>query len=187
MSKTYGYIRVSTIDQNTARQETALQDSNYTCTQTFIDKASGKDINRPQFQKLLSTVTIGDTIIVHSLDRLGRSVSDMCQIVSNLKEQGITLISIKDNLVFDGQVNPMRDLQMHMLTAFAEFERSLIRERQAEGIAAKKARGERTGRPPADKAKVAEVNALVAKGIKLKLACQNIGIGVSTYYKLKAA
>ena len=111
----------------------------------------------------------------------------MCSIVANLKKRGVYLISIKDKLKFNGETDAMRDLQMHMLTAFAEFERSLIRERQAEGIAAKKARGERTGRPPADIAKVADIEELTAKGLKLKLACENADIGVSTYYKLKAA
>jgi len=72
-----------------------------------------------------------------------------------------------------------------MMSAFGQFERALIRERQAEGIAAKKARGERTGRPPADRHKVALVDELKAKGIRLKLACDNVGLGISTYYKLR--
>ncbi|CAM3504154.1 Transposon Tn21 resolvase (fragment) [Xenorhabdus nematophila AN6/1] len=72
-----------------------------------------------------------------------------------------------------------------MMSAFSQFERALIRERQAEGIAAKKHRGEKTGRPPADKRKVAMADELKAKGVRLKLACDNVGIGVSTYYKLR--
>ncbi len=72
-----------------------------------------------------------------------------------------------------------------MMSAFSQFERSLIKERQADGIAAKKARGEKTGRPAADVNKIPSIEALCAKGIKLKLACENVGLGVSTYYKLR--
>ncbi|WP_269749566.1 recombinase family protein [Xenorhabdus lircayensis] len=79
----------------------------------------------------------------------------------------------------------MQELQLHMMSAFSQFKWALIRERQAEGISAKKQRGERTGRPPADINKLPQIDALRAKGIKLKLACDNVGLGVSTYYKLR--
>ncbi|PHM28753.1 putative DNA invertase [Xenorhabdus budapestensis] len=104
----------------------------------------------------------------------------------DLKQRGISLVFLKENIHFSAsESNPLQELQLHMMSVFSQFERALIRERQAEGIAAKKGRGEKTGRPPADKRKVAMVDELKSKGIRLKLACDNVGIGVSTYYKLR--
>ncbi len=182
----YAYIRVSSTDQNTARQEDALSGSPYHIDKTYSDKASGKDMNRPQLQQMLDAVQAGDAIVVHSIDRLCRNMMDMCSITTSLRDRGISLVFLKENLTFSTSENSaMQDLQLHMMSAFSQFERSLIKERQADGIAAKKARGEKTGRPVADVNKVSEVDGLTAKGIKLKLACENVGLGVSTYYKLR--
>ncbi len=182
----YAYIRVSSADQNTARQEDSLSGSPYHIDRTYSDKASGKDMNRPQLQQMLDAVQAGDAIVVHSIDRLCRNMMDMCSITTNLRDRGISLVFLKENLTFSVSENSaMQDLQLHMMSAFSQFERSLIKERQADGIAAKKARGEKTGRPVADGNKVSEVDGLIAKGIKLKLACENVGLGVSTYYKLR--
>jgi DNA invertase Pin-like site-specific DNA recombinase len=185
-SMRYAYIRVSSVDQNTARQEEAFSKAGFQIDQTYIEQASAKDANRPQLQSMLGQVRTGDTIIVHSIDRLCRNMMDMCSITTNLRSRGVSLIFLKEQLIFHADTsNPMQDLQLHMMSAFSQFERSLIKERQADGIAAKKARGEKTGRPVADIEKIPQIEALKAKGIKLKLACDNVGLGVSTYYKLR--
>ncbi|ENT4838016.1 TPA: recombinase family protein, partial [Escherichia coli] len=80
---------------------------------------------------------------------------------------------------------PMQELQLHMMSAFSQFERALLKERQADGIAAKKARGEKTGRPGADIKKIQEIDALRSRGVRLRIACDHAGLGVSTYYKLR--
>ncbi|MDX7992322.1 recombinase family protein [Xenorhabdus littoralis] len=182
----YAYIRISSAEQNSARQKIAIQNSGYEIKTVFTDIASGKDTHRPNLQQLLSTLISGDTLIVHSIDRLCRNMMDMCYLTLDLKQRGISLIFLKENICFSAhENNPLQELQLHMMSAFSQFERALIRERQAEGIAAKKHRGEKTGRPPADKRKVAMVDELKAKGVRLKLACDNVGVGVSTYFLLK--
>lgn len=96
------------------------------------------------------------------------------------------LLLLKEQLTFSaGTNNPMQELQLHMMSAFSQFERALLKERQADGIAAKKARGEKTGRPCADIKKVQEINALRSRGVRLRVACDHAGLGVSTYYKLR--
>lgn len=179
------YIRVSSSTQNPARQEKALLNSSYQIDKSYVDIASGKDINRPQLKEMLETVTSGDIVVVHSIDRLCRNMINMCSITLDLRSRGVSLVFLVENLIFSAdQNNSLQELQLHMMSAFSQFERALIKERQADGIAAKKARGERTGRPPADINKVSAVEKLTAKGIKLRLACANVGLGVSTYYKL---
>lgn len=136
-----GYIRVSTFDQNPERQLENIQ-----VDRTFIDKASGKDVNRPQLEALLSYVREGDTIVVHSMDRLARNLDDLRKLVHTLTKQGICIEFIKENLSFNGDDSPMAVLLLSVMGAFAEFERSLIRERQREGIAMAKKRGAYCGR-----------------------------------------
>ncbi|PQQ23985.1 recombinase family protein [Photorhabdus hindustanensis] len=182
----YAYIRVSSVDQHVDRQKEALSASGIEIDKIYIEQASAKNINRPQLQDMLQQVRTGDTIVVHSIDRLCRNMMDMCTLTLRLREQGITLIFLKEPLTFSAnESTPMQELQLHMMSAFSQFERALIRERQTEGIAAKKQRGERTGRPPAEISKLPQIDALRSKGIKLKLACDNVGLGVSTYYKLR--
>jgi DNA invertase Pin-like site-specific DNA recombinase len=179
------YIRVSYSSQNPARQEKALSHSPYQIDKSYVDIASGKDINRPQLKEMLDIVTSGDIVVVHSIDQLCRNMINMCSVTLDLRNRGFSLIFLVENLIFSAdQNNSLQELQLHMMSAFSQFERALIKERQADGIAAKKARGERTGRPPADINKVSAVKKLTAKGIKLRLACANVGLGVSTYYKL---
>jgi DNA invertase Pin-like site-specific DNA recombinase len=142
-SKKLGYIRVSSFDQNHERQ---LEGTN--ADKVFTDKCSGKDTNRPQLAALLEYVREGDTVIVHSLDRLGRNLDDLRRIVSGLNQRGVTVQFIKEGLTFVGDDSPMSKLLFNVLGSFAEFERSLIRERQREGIALAKKAGKYRGRKP---------------------------------------
>lgn len=140
-----GYVRVSTVDQNTVRQLDGVD-----VERTFTDKASGKDTSRPQLDELLSFVRAGDTIVVHSMDRLARNLDDLRRIVKTLTASGIRIEFVKESLTFSGEDSAMAVLLLSVMGAFAEFERSLILERQREGIAAAKQRGGvYTGRKPA--------------------------------------
>ena len=164
-----GYLRVSSVDQNEARQLEGQQ-----LDRRFVDKASGKDTARPQLQEMLAYVRQGDTLVVHSIDRLARSLSDLLALVAKLSAKGVRVEFIKEGLTFSGDDSPMSKLTLQLMGAFAEFERTLIRERQAEGIAAAKARGERTGRPAKLSAEqVAEITRKAADGVpKAELARQ---------------
>lgn len=136
-----GYLRVSTLDQNPERQLEGER-----LDRVFTDKASGKDTQRPQLAELLRFVRQGDTVVVHSLDRLGRNLDDLRRLVSQLTEQGVRVEFIKEQLVFTGEDSPMAKLLLSVMGAFAEFERSLLRERQREGIALAKLKGKYKGR-----------------------------------------
>ena len=115
----YAYIRVSSADKNPARQEQAINDSDFQVSQLFIEIASGKDTHRPKLQQLLT----GDTLIVHSIDRLYRNMMDMCNITTQLRQQGTSLVFLKENIHFCAtESNPLQELQLHKMSAFSQFE-----------------------------------------------------------------
>ena len=138
-----GYARVSTEQQNEARQLAAFAERNI--DKIFLDKLSGKDTNRSQLKKMLEYVREGDTVIVTEYSRLARSTSDLLDIVNRLAEKGVGLVSLKENL---DTATPQGKLMLTMFAALAEFEREVILERQREGIAAAKAEGKYKGRKP---------------------------------------
>lgn len=142
--KTIGYIRVSSVDQNPERQLDGIETD-----KVFIDKVSGKTIKRPQLEKLLEYVRDGDEVVVHSMDRLARNLDDLRQLVRSLTDRDISIKFIKENMIFKGDDAPMSTLLLSIMGAFAEFERSLIRERQLEGIAIAKQKGKYKGRKKA--------------------------------------
>ncbi len=119
-----GYLRVSAIDQRVERQLDGIA-----LDRTFTDKASGKDVHRPQLEAMVGFVRDGDTVIVHSMDRLARNLDDLRQIVRKLTGKGVQVDFVKEQLSFTGDDNAMATLLLSVMGAFAEFERSLIRER----------------------------------------------------------
>lgn len=138
-----GYVRVSTVDQNEARQlEGEILD------RVFTDKASGKDMQRPQLEAAIAYVREGDTLAVHSLDRLARNLGDLRRIVETLTKRGVAVEFMKERLTFNGKDSPMAELMLNLLGSVAQFERSLILERQREGIAIAKKNGIYRGRKP---------------------------------------
>jgi DNA invertase Pin-like site-specific DNA recombinase len=139
--KRIGYIRVSSVDQNTIRQLDGQE-----LDKTFTDKASGKDTHRPQLRAMGDYVREGDVIVVHSMDRLARNLYDLRGMVTDLTNRGVHVQFIKENLTFTGEDSPMSNLLLSLLGAVAEFERSIIRERQREGIALAKKAGKYRGR-----------------------------------------
>ncbi len=138
-----GYIRVGTVDQNTVRQLDEIE-----VERVFTDKASGKDTARPQLDELIAFVRAGDTVLVHSMDRLARNLDDLRRLVRTLTGKGVRVEFVKESLVFTDEDSPMATLLLSVMGAFAEFERALILERQREGITAAKHRGVYTGRNP---------------------------------------
>ena len=146
MAKTYiGYARVSTIEQNEARQLVAFEGFTEKITKTFIDKMSGKDTKRPQLQAMLDYVREGDVVVVSEFSRLARSTRDMLQIVQELTDKGVGLISLKEKIDTDSSTGRF---MLTVFAALAELERDTILQRQREGIAIAKQQGKYKGRKP---------------------------------------
>lgn len=139
--QTVGYVRVSTFEQNESRQLDGLE-----LDRVFVDKASGKDIKRPELEALLRFVREGDTVICHSMDRLGRNLVDLRRTVTDLTARKIGVRFIKENLILTGDDSPMATLLLNMMGSFAEFELAWSRERQREGIEVAKKAGVYKGR-----------------------------------------
>ncbi len=141
-----GYLRVSTLDQSTARQLEGLE-----LDTVFEDKVSGATADRPQLQAALKHCRKGDTLVVHSMDRLARNLGDLKSIVDDLTKRGVAVEFIKERQTFSPEQekgDPIATLMLHLLGAVAQFERDLIKERQREGIELAKARGVYKGRAP---------------------------------------
>ena len=130
-----GYVRVSSFDQNPERQLEQVE-----VVKVFTDKASGKDTQRPELDALLSFVRDGDTVVVHSMDRLARNLDDLRRLVQKLTKRGVRIEFVKESLTFTGEDSPMANLMLSVMGAFAEFERALIRERQRRYCACQAAR-----------------------------------------------
>ena len=174
-----GYVRVSSYDQNPERQLEGIS-----LDRIFVDKASGKNTERPELEALLRFVREGDTVIVHSLDRLARNLDDLRQMVNALTQRGIKVEFIQENLVFTGDDSPLSHLMLSIMGAFAEFERSLIRERQREGIALAKQRGAYKGRKKAlSDTQVLEMKACLLRGEKKAHVARKLGICRETLYQ----
>ena len=175
-----GYTRVSSIDQNLDRQLDGVP-----LDRVFADKASGKDTARPGLEQMLTFVREGDTVVVHSMDRLARNLDDLRRLVQQLTGKGIVVQFIKESLVFTGEDSPMSNLLLSVMGAFAEFERSIIKERQREGIAMAKKKGVYKGRKRAlsDDQLAALRIAVAAPGANRAQIARDHGISRSTLYE----
>lgn len=174
-----GYIRVSSFDQNPERQLDHVQ-----VDKQFIDKASGKDTLRPQLDAMLSFAREGDTVVVHSMDRLARNLDDLRRLVQQLTKRGIRIEFVKECLSFTGEDSPMANLLLSVMGAFAEFERALIRERQREGIALAKQRGAYRGRRKAlVDDQVVELRRRAGAGERKATLAREFGISRETLYQ----
>ena len=174
-----GYVRVSSFDQNPERQL-----ENVSLNKVFTDKASGKDTKRPELEALLAFAREGDTVVVHSMDRLARNLDDLRRLVQMLTKRGIRIEFVKDGLHFTGEDSPMANLLLSVMGAFAEFERALIRERQREGIALAKKRGAYRGRKKAlSPEQVADLRQRAAAGKQKAALAREFGISRETLYQ----
>ena len=183
MGQRIGYLRVSTVDQNTDRQLDGVQ-----VDKMFTDKASGKDANRPELARAIDYVRENDTLVVHSMDRLARNLEDLRRIVRELTRQGVRIEFVKESLTFTGEDSPMNTLLLSMLGAVAEFERSMILERQREGIAIAKAAGKYKGRKASlSQTQARELRERLAKGESVTALATEYGVSRQTvynYYKI---
>ena len=186
----YGYIRVSSRDQNEDRQLIALKEVGVPDKNIYLDKQSGKDFNRPQYKKLLRKMKKDDLLYIKSIDRLGRNYEEILQQWRVLtKEKGIDIV-VLDMPLLDTRRGKdlmgtfLSDIVLQVLSFVAENERTNIRQRQAEGIAAAKAKGVKFGRPPLPLPEnFYEVHkAWRAKKITLKQAAQACNMPVGTFY-----
>lgn len=158
MSVIYGYVRVSTKEQNEDRQLTALKNFGVTVENIFIDKMSGKDFNRPQYQNLIEKLKPADTVVFKSIDRLGRNFFEILEQWKLITVEKQSFIVILDMPILDTRNKPndltsqlISTLVLQLLSYVAQIERDFIHQRQAEGIAAAKIRGIKFGRQPKDK------------------------------------
>jgi len=150
----------------------------------FTDKASGKDVHRPELESLLAFIREGDTVVVHSMDRLARNLDDLRQIVQGLTKRGIRIEFVKEGMTFTGEDSPMSTLMLSVMGAFAEFERSLIRERQREGISLAKQRGVYRGRKKTlSEEQCSELKRRVAAGEQKAIVAREFGISRETLYQ----
>lgn len=174
-----GYVRVSSEDQNPERQLDGVD-----LDRVFVERASGKDTDRPQLQDLRTYAREGDTLVVHSMDRLARNVDDLRRLVQEFTRRGIVVEFRKEQLTFTGDDSPMSQLLLTMLGAVAQFERDLIRERQREGIEAAKRRGIYRGRKRVltpDRA--AELAARASSGEPKAALAREAGVSRETLYQ----
>lgn len=180
--QTVGYVRVSSVDQNTDRQTEQLKH----CDKLFIDSVSGKDVERPELQKMLEHIRESDVVEVCSIDRLARNNVDLQVLVKAINAKGATVRFLKEGLTFeqDTESNPISKMMLTMLAAISEFERELIRERQAAGIAIAKANGKYKGRKPKiNKNQLEHINEQLESGISKAEISKTLGISRQTLHK----
>jgi DNA invertase Pin-like site-specific DNA recombinase len=179
-----GYIRVSSVDQNTARQLDGIE-----LDQRFEDKCSGKDRERPALQDLLRHARKGDHIFVHEMSRLARNLSDMLNLVKELTGKGVVITFVKEDLTFDGSADKYGTLMLSIMGAVSEFERAMILERQREGIRIAQAKGTYRGRKAAlSAARADELRKRATAGEPKAALAREFGITRQTLYSyLKTA
>jgi len=175
-----GYIRVSTADQNTARQLDGIY-----LDKTFEEYISGAAQVRPIFQECLNYIREGDTLHLHSIDRLARNLNELQKTVSDLTGRGITVHFHAENLIFGGIASPIQTLLFQIMGAFAQFERSILKERQREGLAQAKANGQILGRPTKmsslDRQTICEK---LKQGISPHILAKEYNVSTSSIYKV---
>lgn len=175
----FGYARVSTKEQQLERQTDAL--AAYACAEILTEKMSGTKASRPELSRLMDKVRAGDTVVVESWSRLGRSLPDLFELIRVFTERGVMLISIKEN--FDTST-PQGKLMLTLFQAMAEFERDLIAQRTREGLAAARARGRKGGRPRKKQKDVETAIKLYKSGeYSIKEIVEMTGVSGATLYR----
>lgn len=189
--KTYGYIRVSSRDQNEDRQRIAMQEFGVDRQNTFLDKRSGKDFDRPKYKCLLKKLKPGDTLVIKSIDRLGRNYEEILEQWKIITKEKKVYIVVLDMPLLDTRHGRdltgtlIADIVLQLLSYVAQTEREFIRQRQAEGIAAAKARGVRFGRRPLERPKTFDkVKNVWCEGtISAREAARQLGVTHRTFIK----
>ena len=176
-----GYIRVSSVEQNTDRQLVDIE-----LDKTFEEKVSAKTTNRPQLQQMLEHIRENDEIYCHDISRLARNMEDLHRLVREITGKGSSLHFVKEDLHFSGdKTDPTQELLMNMLGAVYTFERQILKCRQAEGIALAKEKGKYKGRPP--KIDFEEIKRVLNLGNSISKTAEILGVSVSSVQRAKKA
>ncbi len=174
-----GYVRTSTTDQNTARQEVLMQELGV--DQVFIDRMSGKNTDRPELKKMVNFVRAGDMVIVESISRFARNTRDLLELIEQLTAKGVEFVSKKEAI---DTTTPSGKFMLTIFGAVAELEREYILQRQREGIAIAKAQGIYKGRKPIERPEFRQVVTLWRKGgITAVEAMKRLDMKPSTFYR----
>jgi DNA invertase Pin-like site-specific DNA recombinase len=177
-----GYIRVSSQGQNTARQLADIK-----LDKEFVDIMSGSTKDRINLIACMEYVREGDMLVVDSIDRLARNLRDLQELIESLIQKGVSVKFIKENLTFNATKDPIATLTLQIMGAFAEFERTMIRARQREGIDAAKKSGKHVGRPPKTTSKLtSEANTLKQNGTSIRQIAFKLNVSRATVYKMLA-
>ena len=178
---TYGYIRVSSADQNEDRQIIALSEIDIPQGQIYTDKLSGKDTKRPQLKALMEIVQSGDTVIVESISRFARSTKDLLELMENLSKKAVAFISQKESI---DTTTPSGRLMLTIFAAVAELEREYLRDRQREGIEIAKQRGKYKGRKPGEYPDFEYMLEKTKRGeMTAASAMRKLGMSKTTWYR----
>lgn len=176
----FGYARVSTKDQNSARQKEALQNK---CNVYFEDKLSGRNMDRPEFQKMIKQLRSSDTVMVVSIDRLGRNLKELVELSSKLKDMGVNIVALNQGIDTSSK---MGQLFYNFMALMSEMELMFIQERQREGIELAKQNGKFKGRPLKKLDGWEQFSKEVAQNkLSVDRACQLLKISRSTFYRRK--
>ena len=176
----FGYGRVSTKDQNSARQKEALQNK---CNVYFEDKLSGRNMDRPEFQKMIEQLRPGDSVMVVSIDRLGRNLKELVELSSKLKDMGVNIVALNQGIDTSSK---MGQLFYNFMALMSEMELMFIQERQREGIELAKQNGRYKGRPLKKLDGWEQLSKEVAENkLSVERACQLLKISRSTFYRRK--
>ena len=178
MPDTLGYARVSTDDQDLAGQVLRLKAAG--AARTYEDVISGRTFDRPSLKALLDYARAGDTLCVVRLDRLGRSLRELLEVVETLKARQIALVSLEEKI---DTTSAAGELVFHVFGAIAQFERRLIAERTRDGVAAARAAGRHPGRPKLDQEKLRAALTLIRNGMSPTKAARHVGLGRLTLYR----
>ena len=174
-----GYIRVSTQEQNTMRQEVLMQELGV--DEVYIDRLSGKNTDRPELKKMMDYVRKGDTVIVESISRFARNTQDLLELIEKLSEKGVEFVSRKEAI---DTTTPTGKFMLTVFGAVAELEREYILQRQQEGIAIAKAEGKYRGRKPIERSNFDAVEKLWRAGtISAAEAMRRLDMSRSTFYR----
>lgn len=181
MSQKIGYARVSTDDQHLHLQNDALEKAG--CSVIYAESASGKNAQRPELAQCLKALREGDTLVVWRLDRLGRSLSDLIEIITELENRGIAFESLNEKIDTNSATGK---LVFHLMAALSEFERNLMRERTQAGLKAARARGRKGGRPrKLDEKQIKEIQHLMkSSDIPVKQIAERYGVSRATIYNV---
>ena len=180
-----GYRRVSSSDQNPDRQlKFKHEKEQIEYDKIFTDYCSGKNLKRPELENMILFLREGDILYVHSLDRLGRNLRDLQNLLNKLLEKNVTVRFITENITYSNDSSPMSIFQTNLMSAFADFERSMIKERQREGIELAKKRGVYKGRKPAlNQTQINELVERAAKGENKSALAREFNVSRETVYK----